>query len=128
MSIPSTASLQQQSQSESSELKMNGSLIVFKNEHHVLEYSQNQTNLKLVIFEGSVYDVADYLQLHPGGSDMIEPYLGKSIDEPFEENEHTKTARNQFNSLPKIGQIASTKVFTNSNESTSDDDNRMKVD
>jgi len=48
---------------------------------------------KWVIFEGNVYDVETYLPLHPGGSDMIEPHLGKSIDEPFEENEHTKTAK-----------------------------------
>lgn len=58
---------------------------------------------------------------------MIEPYLGKCIDEPFEENEHTKTARNQFNSFPKIGQIVSSKIGSNSNESTSDDDNRTKT-
>jgi 4-hydroxysphinganine ceramide fatty acyl 2-hydroxylase len=69
-----------------------------------------------------VYDVEKYLPLHPGGSDMIEPYLGKSIDEPFEENEHTKTARNQFNTMPKVGYIASSKGETNSNESTSEDE------
>jgi len=37
--------------------------------------------------------VADYIGQHPGGSNLIENYLGKSIDEPFEEAEHTKSAR-----------------------------------
>lgn len=46
-----------------------------------------------MIFEGTVYDVEKYLPIHPGGSDMIEPYLGKAIDDPFEVNEHTKSAR-----------------------------------
>ena len=56
-----------------------------------------------VIFEGTVYDVERYMPLHPGGSDMIEKYMGQSIDQPFEDNEHTKTARKQFNGFPKIG-------------------------
>ncbi len=73
-----------------------------------------------------MYDVENYLPLHPGGSDMIEPYLGKSIDEPFEENEHTKTARNQFNSLPKVGFITSSKGDNNSAESTSEDERNAK--
>ena len=47
-----------------------------------------------MIFEGSVYDITDYVPLHPGGSDVFGPYFGKSIDEPFEEQMHTKAARN----------------------------------
>jgi len=38
---------------------------------------------------------------------MIIPYLGKSIDEPFEEQGHTKLARGFFNELPKVGSIKS---------------------
>ena len=60
-------------------------MISFSNEHEVLVYCQKNPSLKWVIFEGDVYDVAEYLPLHPGGSDMIEPYIGKCIDEPFEE-------------------------------------------
>ena len=52
-----------------------------------------------------VYDVKEYLPHHPGGSDMIRPYLGKCIDEPFEEHGHTKLARGFFNELPKMGYI-----------------------
>lgn len=54
-----------------------------------------------------MYDVAEYLPQHPGGSDLIVPYLGMCIDEPFEENEHTKSARNLFKDLPKVGVISS---------------------
>lgn len=117
---------QQSSSSPISENSAHTMPIIFKNEKHVEEYQQSHQELKLVIFEGSVYDVCTYLPLHPGGSDMIEPYLGKCIDEPFEENEHTKTARNQFNSFPKIGHIFSSKLSSNSHESTSDDDSRTK--
>ena len=42
---------------------------------------------------------------HPGGSDKIEEYLGRRIDEPFEEEEHTKAARLIFRDLEKVGVI-----------------------
>ena len=59
--------------------------------------------MKWVVFEGTVYDVDAYLPSHPGGSDSIEKYLGLAIDEPFEENDHTKSARKLLESLPKVG-------------------------
>ena len=74
----------------------------FTSEKHVAEYMQ-QTGRKLVIFEGSVYDITEYIGEHPGGSDKIEPYLGQSIDLPFAEAEHTRSARNIFRDLDKIG-------------------------
>lgn len=42
-----------------------------------------ETGRKLVVFEGTVYDIIGYH--HPGGNDQIEPFIGKEIDEPFEE-------------------------------------------
>ena len=36
---------------------------------------------------------------------MITPYIGKSIDEPFEEQGHSKRARLTFNELKKVGVI-----------------------
>jgi cytochrome b involved in lipid metabolism len=59
----------------------------------------------VIIFEGIVYEVTDYIGQHPGGSDLIENYLGKSIDEPFEEAEHTKAARQIFRDLNRIGYV-----------------------
>jgi cytochrome b involved in lipid metabolism len=41
-----------------------------------MEYCQNKGNYKWVIFEGSVYDTEEYMSNHPGGSDLIEKYLG----------------------------------------------------
>ncbi len=76
----------------------------FKNDQEVAEHMK-QTGRKYVIFEGSVYDVTDYIGVHPGGTDKIEPYVGKSIDEPFDEAEHSRSARNLFRDLDKVGII-----------------------
>jgi len=43
---------------------------------------------------------------HPGGADKIEEYLGKCINEPFEEAGHTKSARLIFRDLDRVGFIA----------------------
>ena len=60
----------------------------FKSEQEVLDY-YNKSKMQIVIFEGSVYDVSGYIEPHPGGSDLIEPYHGKCIEQPFEENNHS---------------------------------------
>jgi cytochrome b involved in lipid metabolism len=44
---------------------------------------------------------------HPGGEDLILNEIGKNIDVPFEEAEHTKSARNIFKDLPLVGVIQS---------------------
>lgn len=76
----------------------------FKNEQEVLSYFK-ETGKKVVAFEGTVYDVGTYIPTHPGGEDKIEEYLGRCIDQPFEEAEHTKSARMIFRDLEKIGII-----------------------
>jgi cytochrome b involved in lipid metabolism len=38
-----------------------------------------------VIYKDIVYDIKDYMEKHPGGSKIIKPYLGKNIEEPFED-------------------------------------------
>ena len=55
-----------------------------------------------------MYDIGEYIETHPGGADLIRPYLGKRIDEPFEEAEHSRSARNIFKDLPYVGKIKST--------------------
>ena len=79
----------------------------FKNEAEVEAYYK-ETGHKVVIFEGTVYDVTEYIGTHPGGPDKIEEFLGKCIDEPFEEAEHTKSARLIFRDLEKVGIIEGT--------------------
>lgn len=68
-----------------------------------------------MIFEGWVYDVENYMPHHPGGSDVIEPLVGKSIDDAFEEQGHSKAAKNIMYNLPKVGKVESFK-FTKENE------------
>jgi cytochrome b involved in lipid metabolism len=36
-----------------------------------------------VIFEGTVYDIAEYKENHPGGAGPIYEFYGKNIDEAF---------------------------------------------
>lgn len=79
----------------------------FKNEAEV-ESEANSTHKNLIIFEGTVYDVADYVSQHPGGSEKILDLVGKSIDAEFEEAEHSTAARKIFNDLTKVGYMEGT--------------------
>lgn len=77
---------------------------VFGSESEVADfYNRDQENHKVVIFEGVVYDVKEYMPRHPGGEEYLSKNLGKNIDEDFEEAEHTKSARRIFKDLPLIG-------------------------
>jgi cytochrome b involved in lipid metabolism len=59
---------------------------MFLNEEEVLKYyKKDPDNNKVVIYGGIVYDVKEYMGGHPGGSQLIEPYLGQNIEEPFED-------------------------------------------
>lgn len=79
----------------------------FKNEAEV-EAEAKSTQKNLIIFEGTVYDVADYVTQHPGGTEKITDLIGKSIDTEFEEAEHSTAARRIFNDLLKVGYMAGT--------------------
>lgn len=77
---------------------------VFKTETEVMNlYNEDKENNQIIIFEGVVYDVKAYMPQHPGGKEYIENLLGKTIDEDFEEAEHTKSARKLFKDLPLVG-------------------------
>jgi cytochrome b involved in lipid metabolism len=52
-----------------------------------------------------VYNVKEYMPDHPGGGELIEEHLGKNIEEPFEEAEHTKHAKKLMMAQPIIGKI-----------------------
>ena len=80
--------------------------IKFETEAEVFEfYQKDKENNQVIIFEGVVYDVKDYMPEHPGGGDLIGNLLGKKIDEEFEEAEHTKTARKLFKDLNVVGRL-----------------------
>ena len=76
--------------------------MTFKDEQDVKNF---KTSKKLVIFQGCVYDVSEYMDYHPGGSDRIERYLGKNIDSVFEQVGHTVAALKIIAQLPKVGEI-----------------------
>lgn len=80
----------------------------FKNEREVEEL-WTEHNQKVVLFEGSVYDVTDYTNAHPGGASLISDNYGKNIDEAYEEANHSKAARLIFRDLPLVGYIAGAK-------------------
>lgn len=49
----------------------------------------------------------EYMPDHPGGGELIEEHLGKNIEEPFEDAEHTKHAKKLMMGLPVVGKIGS---------------------
>lgn len=65
-----------------------------------------------------MYELGDYVDQHPGGSELITNEYGTNIDEKFEEAEHTKSARNIFRDLPIIGKMkeSDTSSTNSSNE------------
>ena len=55
---------------------------VFASENEVLKlFESDKKSNQIVIFEGVVYDVKDYMPDHPGGGELIEEHLGKNIEE-----------------------------------------------
>lgn len=72
---------------------LENNLIMFKNEREVLEhFNKDKENNQVIIMEGIVYDVKEYLTMHPGGSALIIPHLGTNIENVFKEQEHSKSA------------------------------------
>ena len=69
--------------------KNTGPLKDFEKDSDVWRYQKHLENTgseqKLVIFQGYVYDITDYMGYHPGGYDMLAPMAGKNIDEVFQE-------------------------------------------
>ena len=61
--------------------------------------------MKLVIFQGYIYDISDYMYFHPGGYDRIQPFLGKNIDDVFVQVGHTVSALKVIAQLPKVGRM-----------------------
>jgi len=76
----------------------------FKNEAEVQKLYDDDKQ-EVVIFEGSVYDIAEYKHKHPGAADIFTPYFGKCIDEPFKEEGHSTAARRIFRDLPMLGRL-----------------------
>lgn len=52
---------------------------------------------RLVIYNHLVYDVTDFQ--HPGGNDLLDPYIGNDITEAFDEIGHSRNAHQILGSL-----------------------------
>jgi len=59
----------------------------------------------LVIFQGYIYDISDYMNYHPGGVDRIKPFLWKDIESVFKQVGHTASALKVIAQLPKVGKL-----------------------
>ncbi|KAJ8675460.1 hypothetical protein QAD02_011246 [Eretmocerus hayati] len=46
-----------------------------------------------IIISGTVYDVTDYLEQHPGGSDLINEHAGGDATAGFEDYSHSSDAK-----------------------------------
>lgn len=55
-------------------------LVNFTNITDLTEHAREQL-LKLVVYKGVVYDITDFLYEHPGGAEVIKPFLNHSIDD-----------------------------------------------
>ena len=54
---------------------------------------------KLVYYRGEAFDVSNFINGHPGGSELIEKYLGQDITEAFEKAGHGNSAFSILSSL-----------------------------
>mmetsp|Transcript_26683 Transcript_26683/g.45978 ORF Transcript_26683/g.45978 Transcript_26683/m.45978 type:complete len:777 (-) Transcript_26683:419-2749(-) len=64
----------------------------------------------LVVFEGVVHDVTDFVPTHPGGTKILEPFLGKDITKAFngEVYEHSNGAHNLLGTM-RVARLADDK-------------------
>lgn len=49
--------------------------------------------------------MAEYVNLHPGGSHFISDLYGKSIDDAFEDQGHSRNAKKLFKEFPVVGSV-----------------------
>ena len=78
--------------------------MIFESEEEVYDLYKNEGK-KVVLYQGVVYEVGEYMVTHPGGQEFIENELGTNIDVKFEEAEHTKAAKNIFKDLEVVGKL-----------------------
>lgn len=63
-----------------------------------------------LVIDGNVYDVSNFMNDHPGGGSLLLNASGPGQDasEPFEDAEHSKSAKNQMKTM-MIGTIVQEK-------------------
>jgi 4-hydroxysphinganine ceramide fatty acyl 2-hydroxylase len=111
----------QRSPAESTSQRTAGSILAtYSSQAEVME-EVKRTGRKLVIYDGAVYDVAEFLEYvkHPGGNNLIEEQLGTDITEKMEEAQHSPNAYRNLAKY-KIG-IIKTSVAETSVKKDDDD-------
>lgn len=76
----------------------------FESEAEVQQY-QKKTGMHIVIYQKVVYETSDYEMQHPGGYQVIASHFGKSMDEEFDEQGHTKAALRIIKQMPRVGYV-----------------------
>ena len=79
---------------------------------HYLKDKAEGSKKPLVLFQGYIYDISEYIDYHPGGIDRITPFLGKDIESVFKQVEHTSAAYRIMAQLPVVGQIKGAENIT----------------
>ena len=57
-----------------------------------------------------IYDVGDYIQIHPGGQSYLRNQIGNEVSEAYEQAGHSKHAREIMRHLPEIGTLRGAKL------------------
>lgn len=57
-----------------------------------------------IVFKDSVYDVTNYIDIHPGGSELIHEHAGKDCTKDFLDSGHSEDAFKDMKGL-KIGRL-----------------------
>ena len=82
-------------------------MLKFENSEEVLAATK-KGDKKLVIYKNKVYDATKFMTFHPGGHKILEPLVGKPIDEEFDDQGHSNNAKTYFGNesrLPQVGTV-----------------------
>ena len=98
------------------ETELSSEYYIFKDKEdfkkHYLKLKAEGSKKPLVLFQGYIYDITEYINYHPGGNDRIIPFLGKDIESVFKQVEHTSAAYKIMAQLPVVGQLKGAESIT----------------
>jgi len=80
-------------------------MLEFENNEEVLAATK-RGDKQLVVYREKVYDATKFITFHPGGRKILEPHLGKPVDQPFDDQGHSASAKAYFEHderLPQVG-------------------------